>query len=235
MNDDFLTKFQKPPRPQFAASLLERINQPMNTTTKPSRLRPALPAFTAVAAALTLALAVSPSAQAAIGEWIQEIGGVNFVADNGQMSGEEEPVTVTDSMVSLNDPAALPFAVSLPAWAPDGFVLDTNARITDFGSGYTPITIAYWGEAPGGWPAVIYLSIGQNTRSWIVDLEHVEEVQINGQPAALTRGGWNADTGQWNVAEGGLTLTWTRGDLQYQLMASNVSAETLIQMAESIP
>jgi hypothetical protein len=234
MNDDFLTRFQKTPRPQFATTLFDRINQSMTTTPKPSRLRPVLLGLTAVTTALALALAISPSAQTALGNWIREIGGVNFVSDSGQINSNEEVITVTESTVSLDDPAALPFPIALPAWAPAGFVLDPNARITYFNEGYTPIAITYWGETPGGWPAVIILTVGQNTPNWVVDLEHVEEVSINGQPAALTRGGWNADTGQWNVAEGGLTLTWVRGDLQYQLMSADASADTLIRMAESM-
>jgi hypothetical protein len=34
MNDDFLTKFRKPPRPEFAAALYQRISKPMDAQSK---------------------------------------------------------------------------------------------------------------------------------------------------------------------------------------------------------
>jgi hypothetical protein len=72
--------------------------------------------------------------------------------------------------------------------------------------------------------------------NWAVDLDHLQEVQVNGQPAGLTQGGWDADTGEWGGAgAGNVTLTWIHGDLMYQLMSPGVTAEELIRMAESIP
>jgi len=39
MNDDFLTRFRKPPPPEFAAALYKRISQPMNTQFRNIALR----------------------------------------------------------------------------------------------------------------------------------------------------------------------------------------------------
>lgn len=232
MNDDFLKQL-KSPRPEFAGSLFGRLNQPIKVQS--FGLRQVGLTAAALSLAVALALAVSPSAQAALAQLVKQIGGVTFVEDEQPIASSDTPSTVTEQILTLDETDSLPYPISLPTWLPDGFVLDTNLTVTHFSDSYTPVRIAYWGEAPQGWPTPIYLLIGQNTVNWQVELEHVEEVQVNGQAAALTRGAWNADTGQWNAAEGGLTLTWAKGDLQYQLMASEVGAETLIRVAESIP
>lgn len=234
MNDDFL-KQPKSPRPAFANALFGRINQPVRTRTNSYSLRQAALTAAALSLVAALALAASPTAQAALAQLVKQIGGVTFVEDEQPIASSDVPSTVTEQTLTLDEVDSLPYPISLPTWLPEGFVLDTNLTVTHFSDSYTPVQIAYWGEAPQGWSTPIYLLIGQNVVNWSVELEHVEEVQINGQAAALTRGAWNADTGEWNEAEGGLTLTWTKGDLQYQLMANDVGAETLIKVAESIP
>jgi hypothetical protein len=61
MNDDFLNRFQKSPRPEFAATLYKRINQPMRTQNNVNlHLRTAL---IAVAFMLVSVLAFSPDAR----------------------------------------------------------------------------------------------------------------------------------------------------------------------------
>ena len=42
------------------------------------------------------------------------------------------------------------------------------------------------------------LTVGQPVQ-WYVDTDHLQEVQINGQPAGLAGGNWDADSGQWTV------------------------------------
>ena len=77
----------------------------------------------------------------------------------------------------------------------------------------------------------IILTVGQPVQ-WFVDTDHLQEVQINGQPAGLTGGNWNADSGQWTGDD--QTLTWMKGDVMYRL-SSRLPVEDLIRVAESIP
>ena len=110
-------------------------------------------------------------------------------------------------------------------------------RITYFSEEYTPVEIAWMKSPDGSGPIPIILIIGQPVK-WEVDLDHLTEVQINGQPAGLTGGGWNADTGTWDTSTSevnNLTLTWMRDNVMYQLMTPGATAEDLIRMAESIP
>jgi hypothetical protein len=75
------------------------------------------------------------------------------------------------------------------------------------------------------------LMIGQPV-DWLVELDHLQEVQVNGEPAGLTGGGWDADSGQWTGDD--LTLTWKRGDVMYRLSSDGLTVDELIRVAESI-
>lgn len=231
MNDDFLTRFRKPPGREFSAALYERINNPMNTQNKFTLRR-----FT-FAAALCLALAAaflfSPSARAALEYIYRQIGEITFLEEQGPSTPvpESQITIVPDDVMSLAEAQErLPFEISLPTWAPEGFHLGSVVRVTYFGDRLTPVDISYYSDNPAS--AVIILTVSQPVQ-WEVDLDHLQEVQVNGEPAGLTRGNWDADTGQWTGSD--TTLTWLRGDVMYRLSAPGVPAEDLIRMAESIP
>ena len=78
MNDDFLYKFRKPPRREFAAALYQRIAKPMKTTPRIYALR-----FLAVAFSLFAIIAgvlfFSPSSRALADSIIRQFGGIMFV------------------------------------------------------------------------------------------------------------------------------------------------------------
>ena len=74
--------------------------------------------------------------------------------------------------------------------------------------------------------------VGQPVQ-WLVDIDHLEGVQINGEPAGLTGGSWDADSSKWTGTDA--TLTWKKGDVMYQLSSPGAPVEDLIHMADSIP
>jgi hypothetical protein len=233
MNDDFLTRFRKAPPQEFSEALYERIRTEMNTQKKFNARRITLAA--AISMALIAALAFSPTAQAALNRIVQEIGGVTFLGPDETEANaipvpESQVTIVPEERLSLSEAQAkLPYAISLPTWVPEGFSMSTVVRISYFGTKYTPTEITWSGSDPmvGG----IILTVGQPVE-WLVDTDHLEEVQINGQPAGLTSGNWNADSGQWTG--GDQTLTWMKGDVMYRL-SSRLPVEDLIRVAESIP
>jgi hypothetical protein len=94
------------------------------------------------------------------------------------------------------------------------------------------VTITWYGSDPDV-GHIDLTSFGQRI-DWLVETDDVQEVQVNGQPAALVEGGWDADTGQWN-REAARMLNWMKGSEMYQLHSPGVSVEDLIRMAESIP
>lgn len=230
MNDDFLTRFRKPPRRDFAAALYERINRPMNTHRKFPLRRFTFAA--AICLALGAALFFSPAARAALEYIVREIGGVTYLEPEVASTPlpESQVTIVPEETLSLDQAREkLPFEISLPAWAPEGYTMGTSVRISYFNQ-YTPATITWYGSDPVAGPIV--LTVGQPVK-WMVDLDHLQEVLINGQPAGVTGGNWNADTGEWSGTD--VTLMWMHGDVMYRLMSNGASVEDLIRMAESIP
>jgi len=233
MNDEFLTRFRKPPRREFSAALYKRINTPMNSQRNFTLRRFTLAG--AICLSLLAAFAFSPGVRAAVSNLLREIGGITFVgpdetvADMPSTQGEEH--IVPEEVVSLAEAQAkLPFDISLPTWAPDGFTLAPSVRITYFNDQVTPAYLTWYGSDPAA--GVIILMVGQRV-NWLVDLDHVEEVDVNGEPAGLTGGNWDVDTGEWTGHD--MALTWMRGDAMYRLSSPGVPVEDLIRMAESIP
>jgi hypothetical protein len=74
MNDDFIHQFDppKPPRPEFTASLYQRITQPMKTTTRTRVLRTVALSFAMVAVIATV-LFILPSTRAFADSIIRQI------------------------------------------------------------------------------------------------------------------------------------------------------------------
>lgn len=233
MNDDFLTRFRKAPRPDFAAALYQRINKPMNTQLRLTTLRRPALVLAAVCAVVALVLAVSPSARAAVQTLIKEIGGVRFTESALSPGSDNETIAPYETMSLAEAQATVPYTFGVPSWAPDGFEL-VEVNVSQFTGGVTPVTIV-WHKTTPELVGVIILFVGQDMADWRVGPGSVEEIQINGQPAGLVRGAYDGDNhNQWNV-DSGIALMWTKGDVTYNLRGSEVSVENLVRMAESIP
>lgn len=78
MNDDFLYKFRKTPRREFAAALYQRITKPMKTTSRMHALRALALAFSMLAIFAGV-LFFSPPTRAMADSVIRRIGGIIFV------------------------------------------------------------------------------------------------------------------------------------------------------------
>ena len=237
MNEDFLTKFRKPPRRDFAAALYKRINIPMNEQRKFTWTR--LTFAAALSLALAAALAFSPNVRAALSYIFLEIGGVTYIEEDPGAGPTATPLPESAITIVPQETLPLaearekfPFEISLPAWVPDGYVMTPSVRLSHFPGDLTFVEISWWGPNYADGP--IILSISRPVK-WEVDLDHVQEVQINGQAAGLIGGGWDADTGKWDTVQHNLTLTWLRGDTMYLLRSPGITAEEIIQVAESIP
>lgn len=83
MNDNFLKQYRRPPRPEFAAALYKRINQPMATKTAFSPLmRRAAVALALLLFLLTSALLVSPTARVFAQTILRQIGPIIFTTES---------------------------------------------------------------------------------------------------------------------------------------------------------
>lgn len=248
MNDDFLKAFQRQPREEFAFSLYKRLSRFQGGTERFKR-----PSFTlrtlaigSVALILVLAglLTTSPSVRAAIAEILRDIGGMTFV-ETSQYPGGNGPVeTVPVEWMTLEEAQArLPHPIQLPAWLPEGSVRRDLVEVSTWPNNVTMVQI-FWeiidqeenGPAFPTFHLLIHTYTGKND-GWIVGQDALEEVSINGQPAALFRGGWDADLQEWNPNIPNITLSWTNGEIVYTLNwpPAEISTDDMFQVAESIP
>jgi hypothetical protein len=134
------------------------------------------------------------------------------------------PEAVTMSLADAR--SAVPFAISLPAWAPDGFQLLDAVEVTaDSAGGVVGLA---WQNADD---ATIDLSLSNSPAGAgrLAGAGTVETVTVNGQPASLRHTS--------GLGASRLVLTWTRESVAYRLAAPADALDTasLVRMAESIP
>jgi len=87
------------------------------------------------------------------------------------------------------------------------------------------------------WLHITYLPEAANY-SEVVGEGAVEEITLNGEPAALLRGGWNSDTQSYDMGIHAQTIKWFYDEhTVYALKSSDdaMEVEDLIGIAESIP
>ena len=236
MNDDFLTRYRKPPSREFSEALYKRINVPMNVNHTPAFRRMTFAA--ALCIALVAAVAFSPSARAAFNGLIVRIGEMAFfepdqTASQATPLPESQVTLVPEERLPLEEAQAkLPYSIHLPTWVPDGFQMGTTVRIAYFPGAGPQVTVTWYGSDPD--VGNIDLTIFAQRIDWLVETDDVQEVEVNGQPAALVAGGWDADSGQWDTGAARM-LNWMKGNEMYQLHSPGAPVEDLIRMAESIP
>lgn len=138
--------------------------------------------------------------------------------------GPVEPVTMSHAEAQ----AALPFEYALPAWAPEGFVLQEAVEVIlpAGGLGYTSAGFAWLNDAQ----AALFLQIEQrdDDQPALGAAGSSQAVTVNGQAAVLVH--------TRRLGTERLSLTWTRGDLTYVLSAEAGAAtpDDLLRMAESV-
>jgi hypothetical protein len=193
--------------------------------------------------AFVLVLTTSPAVRAQLLDFVRDVGGVGFT-ETGKYPGKpEREVTIIPSekytLATVRDRTG--FDISLPTWLPDGYALIDEVTVMDFTSGDSDVIMAVirW-RNPEPWEMPISLNVSRRTNGepmkWIIGPDSVEEVQINGQAAALVRGTWNADAKRWDSPEH-LSLHWQHNGQTYELQVveAQIGAAELIRIAESIP
>lgn len=238
MNDKFLRSYRIAPRLAFAQDMRKRlkIDEEKTLRVRTLLLRPVAIGAITLLLVLTLTLVVSPAARAQVQDWVGQVGGVLFTA-TGDYPGGDEPVTIAPSeKMSLEDASAiLPFTIDLPTWVPEGYVLEETVTFVHFEDGVERIFIQW--RAPQ--KALLELEIEKlppEESKWLVGLESIEEVLVDGEPAALVRGGWHADTKQWENPEILHLYIPHKGQTYiFSSMEKDISVDELIRMAESLP
>lgn len=238
MNDRFLRRYRIAPRLAFSQDMRKRleIDEEKTLRVRPLLLRPVALGVITLLMALTLTLVVSPSARAQVQDWVGQVGGVLFTT-TGDYPGGDEPVTIAPSgtMPLEEARAILPFTIDLPAWVPEGYVLEETVTFVHFEDGVERIFVQ-WRAPQKALLELEIVNLPPEKSNWLVGPESIEEVQVDGEPAALVRGGWNADTKQWEN-RGQLQLHVAHNGQTYILstMETDISVNELMRTAESLP
>jgi len=245
MNDEFLYKMRRSPRPEFAEALYKRISQQRRSMMfeylKASPIRALAWGMALLGLLLTTALAALPGARAMILRVTKQIGRITFEETDQYPGGNlSEIPTLAAQQVGLSKvQAMIPFTLTLPTWVPDGFELQEEVQVilpTEI-SRHTSVSLQWCpvGRSYNCIHMIAECPVGAvPPSSLVVGPGNVEEVEINGQPAALVHGAWNADSQRYDPGLQ-LSLMWEQGGVTYSLFALDVQAEDLIRMAESIP
>ncbi len=244
-HDDFLTRLHEPPRPEFAATLYERLHDERSTAMPHQFVTPVARHALRYVAALCLlcgvAAATSPGVRAGMLETVQrlrQIGGATFVESNRGWDGAHQPTAVAGAprsvaqiqRVSVAEARTrVPYAFGLPTWTPEGAVLTDQVEVVDGAS-----VILYW--TFDGKHAFILRTYPPRGGTGLVGDGSTEAITVNGQPAALIRGMWDGGTGGWSRPQF-VTLHWSVGGVTYELLANTdvgASEGDLRRIAESI-
>ena len=241
MNDDFLTKFRKAPRLEFAASLYQRINKPMQTKSRFMTLRFAALTLSLLAV-LTATLLFSPTMRARADTIIRQFSAYIFVqgtpapvpqevADKKKMEVQSEPnqdntYSFVPDAVAASQLAG--FTVLTPGYVPAGFVPSSIDNVT----GGWRVTSKWGGEAAlvnfdnpadNSFLIIEELKIGQD-HPITVERPEIVAVTVRGLPGA-----WVPDGN-----DGKSILVWDENGITYSVISNQLPLEELQKVAEAL-
>ena len=236
MDDKFLYQNRPPVRPGFSESLYAHLldmkprNKVLNKTFK------LVPRFIlACMFVFVMLFTFSRTVRADVLDWIKHIAGFNIEESTsapviGAINATTYYYTPQPLPTALKD---LPFTFNMPVYIPNGFVFNDNVVVAQSKSWASLSWVGRGGE--------INLLVQQN---WDITIptrvNGAKEVNINGQPAILIQGWWDA-SGRWDQSKKSLQLYWRKDGLIFTLSCNDtafskdiLSEDELIRIAESI-
>lgn len=240
MKDQFLQSYHQEPPPELAGKLRRRLAAlPQGTAASDgktrSRRQPRLawPALAAVLLAMLL-VAASPNVRHQLQDVVRQIGGLALRQTSIYPGKPESEVNIvpTEEMTLSELREVVPFDFKLPSWTPEGLTLvEETVR-------YTPdfkMAVMRWTGEDGRSYLSLSVDPARPEVEYIVGSDSVEEVEVNGETAALIDGGWDADSKSWSNAYG-RTLRWQHEGVEYRLQswAEWITNEDLVRVAESM-
>ena len=243
MNDDFLKKYYKPPRKQFAADLYQRITTPMDTQPRFLKLQRVLLASAALFAILVVALFVSPPARAFAMQLFRQIGVFTFVEVTEEQPGinpSPMPPTAEPPVEGMVEWAASPaeaselagFVVYSPADLPAGYEMTGEWSLMDQGNGR--VVVSKYQDAGGHYLMLNQYRYGEGDHyeQSYADNEKVTDVTVRGQPGVWIEGRMVGESS--GALAPTLWLMWEEGGVNYTLFSDALSKEAMLKTAESL-
>ena len=237
MSADFIDQFDlpRPPRPEFAAALYQRLNQPMKTTTQTRVLRAAALSFAMVAVIATL-LFFSSSARAFADSILRQfgVGGYTFV------QGTAEPTVSPEQQATLQafgkpklqpatDAAAASqlagFTVLAPAYLPAGYTAQNQPGIWSVSHEINGVmaAITYHNQADDDYLTLNEQEVRPGQPSTVLNRPEIQDVTVRGQPGA-----WMPTGGGKNL------LAWEENGLTVMIVSNKLPKDEVLKVAESL-
>ncbi len=237
MSDDFIHQFDppRPPRPEFAVALYQRISQPMITNTRTRLLRAAGLSLAAVAL-IAAVLFLWPSARAFAESILRDfgVGGYTFV------QGGAEPTVSPEELATaraFGKPALQPatgvaaasqlagFEVLAPAYLPDGYTADNQPgewTVTDEMNAMTA-SITYQNQANDDHLMIQEQMVRPGGPDTVLNRPEIEQLTVRGQPGA-----WMPTGGGKNL------LAWEENGITYMIVSNKLTKDEVLKIAESL-
>lgn len=247
-DDDFLTQLQQPPRPEFAAQLYRRIDQPMNTTTswaehlKPRRIALAL---TLLMLMLAASLIFSPAVRAFAEDILRQIGAISVapVPAEGPANPEATAVPPQPGQAQRAESSAeaaqlAGFPMLAPTYLPEEYVASADWSIMPQGEGVIVARRYHAGDHFLYFNAYHY---GPNDfyDQGITPNETATEVLVRGLPGMWITGRFmtHPDKPASNDAPELLDTSWLLWDedgVNYTLFGDDFTLEEALRIAEGL-
>jgi len=250
MNDDFLNRHRRAPRPQFAARLYERIAEPMQTSNQhpaapgPRRAGRWLATSTLLAGAL-FAVVLFPPARAFADGVIHQIGGYVFVQSppepkdkidpkqndvkNGGPAADDATKQAGISAPPADKPAEVTkaeasqqagFSVLSPSYLPAGLPAEASFMVDSQDEGVSVMTAFVDHDQHLGIKLVEFKLAAGHAPLPLYWPEAVD-VTVRGQP------------GLW-LPGGTASLIWEENGITLSLIGDNLSQAELMKVAEGL-
>ena len=238
MNDDFLTRFRKAPRPEFAATLYQRISKPMTTQTQHSTFRFRFATLTlSLLAVLTAALILSPSVRAFAQGFIRQVGGYVFAQgsiDQNSKTPKDISIERTQDSVSIRasknilsaaDPAEASklagFTILAPSYLPDSYTSMSGWLVSSEENG-TVVTNGY--NSGNNFFAINQLKYRAGAPRETYHRDQIVDVTVRGQ------------SGVWlpAPADGKKALVWEENSITYSIICNSLPLDEMLKVAESL-
>lgn len=252
MNDDFLTRFHKPPRREFAAALYQRISRPMSKSPHVSYRQRLVLAFAALVVIFTVVLVASPSTRVLAADLLRQIG-VLFLSDRpfGEpvliASPAPEQLALADATSTPINPASqvgtpLEVAIAqagfkpyLPSYLPAGYTqTDVVAAeyVDDYRISYGMGIFVTYCSAAGGYLAIQTTRFDGRAQDVPTGGHTLTDVSVAGQP-----GVWVEDLPFQASQSSSATidmLLWQQGDFLLAVQSDQLPLAEVLKIAEAL-
>lgn len=236
MNEEYIKGFRKSPDSRLA----ERIYARLAKKERVERIkRYSFLSTLALMFVFGMLMTFSSRVRADVISYFMRIGGVPYTITAGPLGNPYIPTVEIEPEFLSWEEARTRFSspLQLPTYVPRGYEREAEVRFSVWGLN-EPALQVIWRNEEQSW---IQLFIDQCSEDMLgcgmaAGEGALKEITLNGQPAALIRGGWDEAKQQYDLS-GSIHVVWRYDEnTVYVIWSSNVSlVEELIRMAESVP